>query len=533
MVEQSRPTVAIDFGTTTSFVARRNGAGPATIIPLSPGTPWMPSVVAYARGRVVVGDEDNFLPEQLVRSVKRAVTEHRQNIAVGSAGSLIDADATIAAIFAEIRRRAADVLDGAEVRLGCPAMWDSGQRTRLISIARRAGLPITDATLIDEPVAAGLAWIADHDLHNDEPVSGRVLVFDMGGGTLDVAVLDIASEQALEISVLSSRGNPLAGDRLDEAVGADLVLGAEKAGIDFAALSQPEQAKALIGRMAREAKIALSGQELFTVVLPPAVFGRLAEVDYTRAQVEMAFQPLMEKAEQLVEEALAEAQLKERFSEAPRSPIRDTADEIDYVLLVGGMSQIPYVRQRLAARFPNAEFVGREAADPLEAVAKGLTDNSGYERINLHRPPFDFILEWDGGAQRRLLYEAYTPLYREWQPASGRARLHYERRGRSMRLPQQGRGNLRVISPSGKPVRLTVDGLAVDKLPVRFGLQELVFKIYCDGQLVLTDGLGKQTAMRVDRWPVISRREETALQLKKVKRKPMDAPPVWFVGAPG
>jgi molecular chaperone DnaK (HSP70) len=529
MVEQHGQTcVAIDFGTTTSFVARRPGAGPATIVPLSPSTPFMLSVVAYAGGRRVVGDEDNFTPDQLVRSVKRAITERVQNVPVGSGGSLIDADEAMAAIFAEIRRRSNGVLAQGEVRLGCPAMWDSGQRRRLIGIARRAGLKITDATLIDEPVAAGLAWLADHDLRDPEPITGRVLVFDMGGGTLDVAVLDISGPPAKEISVLASRGNPLAGDRLDESVTADLIIAVELAGVDFGALRQPAQAKALIGRMAREAKIALSTQDVFTLVLPPAVFGRLIEIDYTRPQVEMAFQPLMAQAEKLVEEALVEAQMKERFSEG--APQRGTANDIDYVLLIGGMSQIPYLRQRLAARFADAEFVAPQQADPVEAVVKGLTDNTGYERINLHRPAFDFVLEWDGGAQRRLLYEAYTPLYHEWKPSAGRARLNYERRGRTMRLPREGRGHLRVISPSGRPVRLTIDGQSIDRLPVRFGFQELVFKLYSDGQVVVTDGVGKQTAMRVDRWPVIASRDPS-LQLKKVKRKPMDAPPVWFVGA--
>jgi len=527
MVEQGRSTVAIDFGTTTSFVARRTGSGPAMIVPLSTGTPWMSSVAAYTGTSLVVGDEESFPPEQLIRSVKRAITERWQTIPVGPGGVEIAVDEVIAAIFAEIRKRAGASLDGGDVRLGCPAMWDGGQRKRLIKIAKSAGLSVTDATLIDEPVAAGLAWIADHELTSDEPIAGRVLVFDMGGGTLDVAVLDIGAK---EVSVLSSRGNPLAGDRLDDAITDDLLDEVLAAGVDFAALRQPAQAKALIARMARETKIALSAQELHTLVLPMMVFGRYVEIDYTRDRVEAAFHPLMQEAAKLVEEAIVEAQLKERFRDVPGFMPRITANDIDYVLLVGGMSQIPYVSQQLAARFPDVTFVRREQADPVEAVAKGLTDNTGYEHINLHRPAFDFVLEWDGGSQRRLLYEAYTPLYREWQATSGRARLNYERRGRGMRLPRQGRGHLRVISPSGRPVRLAVDGASIDKLPVRFGMHELVFKIYCDGQLLLTDGSGKQTAMRVDRWPIIKNRDDAALELKKVKRKPMDAPPIWFVG---
>ncbi len=527
MVEQGRSTVAIDFGTTTSFVARRTGSGPAMIVPLSTGTPWMSSVAAYTGTNLVVGDEESFPPEQLIRSVKRAITEKWQTIPVGPGGVEIDVDEVIAAIFAEIRKRAGAGLGGGDVRLGCPAMWDGAQRKRLIKIAKSAGLSVTDATLIDEPVAAGLAWIADHELTSDEPIAGRVLVFDMGGGTLDVAVLDIGAK---EVSVLSSRGNPLAGDRLDDAITDDLLDEVQAAGVDFAVLRQPAQAKALIARMARETKIALSSQELHTLVLPMMVFGRYVEIDYTRDRVEAAFHPLMLEAAKLVEEAIVEAQLKERFRDVPGFLPRITTNDIDYVLLVGGMSQIPYVRQQLAARFPDVTFIRRDQADPVEAVAKGLTDNTGYEHINLHRPAFDFVLEWDGGSQRRLLYEAYTPLYREWQPTSGRARLNYERRGRGMRLPRQGRGHLRVISPSGKPVRLAVDGTSIDKLPVRFGMHELVFKIYCDGQLMLTDGSGKQTAMRVDRWPIIKNRDDAALELKKVKRKPMDAPPIWFVG---
>jgi molecular chaperone DnaK (HSP70) len=530
MVEHGQATVAIDFGTTTSIVARRTGSGPATVVPLQTGLPWLLSIAAYDGSSLVVGDEESFPPDQLIRSVKRAITERWQDIPVGdgSTGVTLPADEVIAAIFTEIRNRAGDTLETGEVRLGCPAMWDGPQRKRLIDIANSAGLSVTDATLIDEPVAAGLAWLADHDLTSDEPVTGRVLVFDMGGGTLDVAVLEVNSDEVKEVSVLSSRGNPLAGDKLDEALTEKLIETATEAGVNLDALRQPAQARALLGRMAREAKIALSTQELHTIVLPAYVFGRLLEIDFTRAQVEEAFGPLMHQAQKVVQEALVEAELKERFQDAPSKTLR--GKEVDYILLVGGMSQIPLVGKRLSTRFPSAVLISPAQADPVEAVAKGLTDNTGYERINLHRPAFDFILEWDGGAQRRMLYEAYTPLYREWQPTAGRARLNYERRGRAMRLPRQGRGHLRVISPSGRPVRLAVEGTPIDKLPVRFGTHELIFKIYCDGQLLLTDGTGKQTAMRVDRWPIIKNRDDAALELKKVKRKPMDAPPIWFVG---
>src|SRR5690349_6909830 len=150
MFEQGRSTVAIDFGTTTSFVARRNGSGQAVVVPLSTGTPWMSSVAAYNGISLVVGDEESFPPEQLIRSVKRAITERWQTIPVGPGGIEIDVDEVIAAIFTEIRNRAGGALGGGDVRLGCPAMWDGAQRKRLIRIAKSAGLSVTDATLIDE-----------------------------------------------------------------------------------------------------------------------------------------------------------------------------------------------------------------------------------------------------------------------------------------------------------------------------------------------------------------------------------------------
>ena len=109
-------------------------------------------------------------------------------------------------------------------RLGCPAMWDGAQRRRLIENALRAGIAVGDNTLIDEPIAAGVAWIVHRTERMNQSVQGKLLVFDMGGGTLDLAVLDVnaSSGDVPEIHVQAATGMGRAGDALDRAIVSDL-----------------------------------------------------------------------------------------------------------------------------------------------------------------------------------------------------------------------------------------------------------------------------------------------------------------------
>src|SRR4029453_16786490 len=136
-------------------------------------------------------------PPPLVRPAKRAITDRRDhiNLAGGDDGEVAEADAVIGAILAEIVARAGRAgrwLPGeTDLRLGCPAMGDGTQRRRLTDIAEKAGLPGRATGLIDEPVAAGVAWLAHRYAEYGDRPTGRLLVFDMGGGTLDLAVLDI------------------------------------------------------------------------------------------------------------------------------------------------------------------------------------------------------------------------------------------------------------------------------------------------------------------------------------------------------
>src|SRR5262245_23074020 len=176
---------------------------------LHPVSGWMPSIAAIDGRRYVVGERAEETPERVIRSVKRAITDNKINVGPSGPPDAMEvpADNVIVAIFKEIKKRAnaagRPLGRLKEVRLGCPAMWNGSQRRRLLDLAGKAGLPVTDAALVDEPVAAGVAWLADQYLKDPRPLQGRLVVFDMGGGTLDVAVLDVVGGERPDVRVLA------------------------------------------------------------------------------------------------------------------------------------------------------------------------------------------------------------------------------------------------------------------------------------------------------------------------------------------
>jgi molecular chaperone DnaK (HSP70) len=501
MAQPDSLAVGVDFGTSTSLVAERSGWGRAGVLPLGRTTTWLPSLAAYLGGRLVVGeDAEDADPGLLMRSVKRTITDRRDGLTVAGAHGPreLPAEEVIAAILTEIAERAARLgrrlTEEGDLRLGCPAMWDGGQRRRLIDIAASAGLPLGDSGLIDEPVAAGVAWLANRFIEYAERPAGRLVVFDMGGGTLDIAVLDVVGGPRPEVSVLASLGVAMAGDALDAAIARDLREEMLREGFDLAYHPQPALAWALLEREASKAKIRLSRAAEHPIVLPRQL-AYPKVLRYRREQLEDAFRSQMDGAENLVLAALRAALMTQQHSLTPAQIRAKGRDElalaVDHVLLVGGMSRIPYVGRRLGQLFPRAAIHDSAGVSPEEAVVAGLAEKAGYERINIHRPGFDFVLEWDGGRRHRVLYEAYTPLYEPWQVYNGHSDLGYVMRLRYPEVPREGAGVLRVRSITGRPVRLDLNGALVDGLPVAFGSHEFVFKIYCDGGVHLTDGSGR------------------------------------------
>ncbi len=505
MCAARRSTVGLDFGTSTTLVASTRG-----VIPIGNDTafPWMPSLVGYADdGTVVAGEKAQILPDgQLAPSIKRSITEGRDFVRIDlpTGARDIRTDNLIVELLREAGRRGArrgrDIGVGSLVRLGCPAMWDGRQRRRLLGAAQRANLPVVLATMIDEPVAAGIAWLDQQDIDTDRPL--RIVVFDMGGGTLDIAVLDVRGASHKDVSVLAALGIAEAGDALDEAIAADLDLELAKAGIDIDAIENPARARVWLSGEARRTKELLSVGDEHAIVLSQQAFGRAAEVWYTREQLNEAFMPQMEQAEDAVGLALKIARIAEHAesaAEIARMPMDQLAEGVDVVLLSGGMCRIPYVGQRMEWLFDSSTKVELAMDPPENAVVVGLAKAGEYGKINMYRPAFDVLLEWDRGREFRTLYEAFTPLVERTQIASGDVDLRYTRNGRDLSLPRNGRGRLRVVSYSGERLRATMGDRRLDGYPVALSNEKFEFSIYPDGRISMTDNAGVFEG-RVEDW---------------------------------
>jgi molecular chaperone DnaK (HSP70) len=497
-----RPSVGLDFGTSTTLVASTRG-----VVPIGKDSthPWMPSLVGYADdGSVVTGEKALTVQDgQLVRSIKRWITDHREFVRVDLPTGVkeIRTDDLIVELLREAGRRGSrggqDVGVGSLVRLGCPAMWDGRQRRRLLSAAQRADLPVVLATMVDEPVAAGIAWLAHQPVEADRPL--RIVVFDMGGGTLDIAVLEVRHK---EVSVLAALGVPEAGDALDDAIAADLDFELAKVGIDLDSLPDQHRARAWLKDAARTTKMLLTVSDEEPIVLSPQVFGQVAEVWYSREQLNDVFQPHMERAEEAVELALRVARIAEAAESAAaiaRLPMDRLVQGIDVVLLSGGMSRIPYVRQRMQWLFEAGTRVELAMDPPENAVAVGLAKAGEYGKINVFRPPFDVLLEWDRGQEFRTVYEAFTPLVGRAQIAGGGDDLRYVRRARELSLPRTGKGRLRVVSHSGERLHASLGGRQLDGHPVALSDERFEFSIYPDGRIRMIDGAGLVDG-RVEDW---------------------------------
>jgi hypothetical protein len=234
-------------------------------------------------------------------------------------------------------------------------------------------------------------------------------------------------------------------------------------------------------------------------------------VRYTRDRLEAVFHAQMAEAEKKIWEALRLARLTHyrggTTSEILRTSTEDLAGDVNYLLLTGGMSRIPYVKRRLAELLPQAELFDSIGVAADEAVVAGLTDTSGADPINLYRPGFDFTLTWEDD-QSLPLYEAYTPLFDMNQLLTMPEPSFVFQPGSHEGIPRQRQGDLQVTTPSGDHVNLIhTDRLGqervIERLPIRFGSHDPLFRLRSDGRIHLIDGRGEDHLLRVESWPVI------------------------------
>ena len=355
----SGPVIGIDLGTTNSCVATLEG-GQAVVIANSEGSRTTPSVVAFSKdGERLVGvtakRQAVTNSERTILSVKREMgTDWVQNID----GNEYTPQEVSAFILQKLKADAESYL-GREVTqavITCPAYFTDAQRKATQDAGRIAGLEVL--RIINEPTAAALAYGVDKD--EDQ----TILVYDLGGGTFDVSVLEIYQVDGQpQIEVKATSGdNRLGGDDFDQVIVEWITSEYMKSsGID---LTKDMQAMSRLREAAEKAKIELSGTSMSQINLPFITMkdGQPEHLDLSLSKA---------KFEDLISDLI------ERTMSPTRRAMKDAGigkGDVDKVILVGGSTRVPAVQEAIESEVGKSPFKG---INPDEAVALGATLQAG------------------------------------------------------------------------------------------------------------------------------------------------------------
>ena len=355
----SGPVIGIDLGTTNSCVATLEGGQPI-VIPNSEGSRTTPSVVAFSKdGERLVGITAK---RQAVTNSERTVMSVKREMGTDWSKQIDDEEYTpqeISAFVLQKLKSDAEEYLGKEVKqavITCPAYFSDAQRKATQDAGRIAGLDVL--RIINEPTAAALAYGVDKE--EDQ----TILVFDLGGGTFDVSILDIYQVDGQpQIEVKATSGdNRLGGDDFDDKVVDWIVSEFKKSsGID---LSKDLQAMSRLREAAEKAKIELSGTNSTQINLPFITMkeGQPEHLDMSmsRAKFEDLTTDLIKRTMKPTRSAMKDAGVK--------------AGDIDKILLVGGSTRIPAVQEAIEKEAGKAPFKG---INPDEAVAVGAALQAG------------------------------------------------------------------------------------------------------------------------------------------------------------
>ena len=378
--------VGIDLGTTNSVVAVLEGGEP-TVIANAEGNRTTPSIVAFKSEEVLVGElakrQAITNPDNTVRSIKRHIgTNWKQNFE----GKDYTPQEISARILQKLKRDAESYLgdDVTDAVITVPAYFNDAERQATKEAGQIAGLNVL--RIINEPTAASLSY----GLENNE--DQKILVFDLGGGTFDVSILEI-SEGVFEVKSTSG-DSKLGGDDWDQRV-MDWLIDKFKSstGID---LSNDKMAIQRVQEGAEKAKIELSSTSETEINLPfitanDAGPQHLLE-KLSRSEFEKITADLVERTKEPVEKALSDASMQ--FT------------DIDHVILVGGSTRMPSVQQLVKSLTGKDPHKG---VNPDEVVASGAAIQAGVLKgdvkdvLLLDVTPLTLGVETKGGIMTKMI----------------------------------------------------------------------------------------------------------------------------------
>ena len=382
-------TVGIDLGTTNSVVAVLEGGEP-TVIANAEGARTTPSVVAFAKnGEVLVGE---VAKRQAVTNVDRTIRSVKRHVGTDWSVKIDDKNFNsqqISAFVLQKLKRDAEAYLGEDVTeavITVPAYFNDAQRQATKEAGEIAGLKVS--RIINEPTAAALAYGLEKE--SDQ----TILVFDLGGGTFDVSLLDIG-DGVFEVKATSG-DNLLGGDDWDQRIVDHFVKKFRASnGID---LAKDKMAMQRLREAAEKAKIELSSSQSSSINLPYISIGSdgnplFLDETLTRAEFQRLTNDLLERTRRPFESVVKDAGI--------------SVDKIDHVVLVGGSTRMPavvdLVKQMTGGKEPH------KGVNPDEVVAVGASLQAGVLRgevkdvLLLDVTPLSLGIETKGGVMTKII----------------------------------------------------------------------------------------------------------------------------------